>query len=373
MLKFIYSYRKFRFILLLVCVICVKPLFGLNKTVTMHPAPIPNFEISHFCLGDTAFFTNTTVLGNTYIWHIYKIVTGTKGSIMDSLVYTSTNFNINYVFQSSGTYIIELTANNGHIITIDRNITINRYNVTNAEFDYMYCGSIFINLSVCYDACLWDFGDGQTSTLNSPVHYYDTIGTYQVKLISHNATSSDTVIKAVYVSQTKNLDGGFSTKINKDSVLFITNDSITGPFTQYHWSFGDGVVSDLYSFTGGRKVYHTYQKKDTTYSVFLLVKTSCLAAFSQSNLFVPDSTPVFSTYIYPNPSSDNSMLHIVTNRKAELTNMSIINSLGQQMDTTNYFETSRGWNVNISDFSKGVYMIRLWFGKDVIVKKIIKE
>ena len=66
MLKFIYSYRKLRFILLLVCIICIKPSFGLNKAVSMHPAPIPNFEISHFCLGDTAFFTNTTVLTNAY-------------------------------------------------------------------------------------------------------------------------------------------------------------------------------------------------------------------------------------------------------------------------------------------------------------------
>lgn len=373
MLKFRHSYRKLRSTLLIVCVMSVQMSFCLNKMASMHPAPIPNFEISHFCLGDTAFFTNTTLLGNTYIWHIYKVVPGIKGSVTDSLVYTSTNFNINYVFQSSGTYIIELTANNGHIITIDRNITINDFNVTNADFDYNYCGSIFINLSVCYDACLWDFGDGQTSTLDSPVHYYDTIGIYQVKLISHNATSSDTMMQAVNVTQTKNLDGRFFTKINKDSVLFITNDSITGPFTQYHWSFGDGVVADLFPLTGGRKVYHTYQKKDTTYSVFLLVKTTCLDAFSQANVFVPDSTPVFNTYIYPNPSSDNSTLHIVTNRKAELTNMSIINSLGQQMDTTNYFETSRGWNVNISDFSKGVYMVRLYFGKDVTVKKIIKE
>ncbi len=48
---------------------------------------------------------------------------------------------------------------------------------------------------------LWDFGDGGTSTLQSPAHIY-AAGTYAVTLTAFNGEGSDPEVKAAYVVAT---------------------------------------------------------------------------------------------------------------------------------------------------------------------------
>lgn len=45
----------------------------------------------------------------------------------------------------------------------------------------------------------WDFGDGQTSELQNPIHVYDTSGYFTVKYVVTNALGSDTAIKTNYI------------------------------------------------------------------------------------------------------------------------------------------------------------------------------
>jgi uncharacterized membrane protein len=46
----------------------------------------------------------------------------------------------------------------------------------------------------------WDFGDGNTSTLQNPTHTYSATGTFVVTLIASNSQGSDTISKFVSVS-----------------------------------------------------------------------------------------------------------------------------------------------------------------------------
>ncbi len=59
-------------------------------------------------------------------------------------------------------------------------------------------------------SCLWDFGDGETSTEENPTHTYDNPGIYTVSLSVSGPHGSDTEVKLGYitVSEPDGDDGG---------------------------------------------------------------------------------------------------------------------------------------------------------------------
>ena len=60
----------------------------------------------------------------------------------------------------------------------------------------------FTNTSINANSCLWDFGDGGSSIIESPSHTYDTVGTFTVTLtaFSKNINKSDIATKEIAVS-----------------------------------------------------------------------------------------------------------------------------------------------------------------------------
>ena len=66
---------------------------------------------------------------------------------------------------------------------------------------------------VSYD---WDFGDGNTSTLQSPTHLYGGPGNYTVQLITHSNCTSDTSTQVINVTTT----GIVSDKITSEFSLY---------------------------------------------------------------------------------------------------------------------------------------------------------
>ncbi|MBA3664614.1 MAG: T9SS type A sorting domain-containing protein [Bacteroidetes bacterium] len=332
-----------------------------------HPAPVVDFVMSPFCLGDTAYFTNLTTRADYYTWNIYK---QNQADTFYTTIYNSTDLNIKFKFSQAGKYRIELIGDNGHVISLVRSFTIKQAQTPDANFSYHDCLSHYVNMSTCYSSCKWLFGDGQTSTEFSPIHYYASTGKYKVSLIAYNGSASDTISDSVYVYTVNNLNGEFTYKVNKDSVFFHANDSISGPFTLYSWVFGDGTTFSGY-FSTGRKIYHTYQRKDTTYTVFMLARSLCLTSFSSHSILVPDSTPVYKTSIYPNPLQ-NSTLHILCERKTEVSKIVLNNSQGQRVGFS-IVETTRGFNIDIAALPAGLYFLSIYFKGKTLHHKLLKE
>ncbi len=102
----------------------------------------------------------------------------------------------------------------------------------------------------------WDFGDGSTSTLQSPQHHYTNNGVYTVCEIvsaySNGLSCSDTFCKVLTVSCTS-INGNFTYSAGAlGLVTFATAfTSIYTPIT-YAWNFGDGSVGT------GANPTHTY-------------------------------------------------------------------------------------------------------------------
>jgi PKD repeat protein len=58
----------------------------------------------------------------------------------------------------------------------------------------------FSNCSEYPTSCLWDFGDGTTSTDKEPIHVFSNSGTYNVKLTASNEGFSDIVTKTIIIT-----------------------------------------------------------------------------------------------------------------------------------------------------------------------------
>lgn len=57
----------------------------------------------------------------------------------------------------------------------------------------------FTNLSENYDSLLWDFGDGNTSSLENPIHEFTENGSYTVSLEVYKCDSVDLYTETIYV------------------------------------------------------------------------------------------------------------------------------------------------------------------------------
>lgn len=106
---------------------------------------------------------------------------------------------------------------------------------------------IFTDASIGADTWAWDFGDGSTSTLPSPVHTYADTGVYVVSLtVTNNVTGcSHTKVQNVQIIIEKANFVASDTVICKGtSIDFQTVGINAANISSYTWNFGDGTLSN---------------------------------------------------------------------------------------------------------------------------------
>jgi PKD repeat protein len=96
---------------------------------------------------------------------------------------------------------------------------------------------------------LWDFGDGNTSTLQNPSHTYTVAGDYTVTLTATNAFGFDDEVKLNYIAATAPPQNppvaafvGAPTSGYAPLTVNFTDQSTENP-TSWLWNFGDGNTS----------------------------------------------------------------------------------------------------------------------------------
>ncbi len=98
-----------------------------------------------------------------------------------------------------------------------------------------------VNLSTNAGGLLWDFGDGNTSTVPNPIHTYSASGDYEVSLTVTNACGSDVMVAPVTVLQ-------------RPAPLYSTENPLSGcaPYTVYFVNESTGDYDSLrWEFPGG--------------------------------------------------------------------------------------------------------------------------
>ncbi len=92
---------------------------------------------------------------------------------------------------------------------------------------------------------VWDFGDGGSSTEQSPEYIYENPGTYTINLTAGNGAGVDTLTRTDYIiviDPADPLSADFETDVTSgDAPLMVrfTDRSTGGPISWY-WDFGDG-------------------------------------------------------------------------------------------------------------------------------------
>lgn len=147
----------------------------------------------------------------------------------------------------------------------------------------------------------WDFGDGNSSSLQNPVHSYAAPGVYPVCLVVSDSCASDSTCFPVTVNcAPPTADFGFT--VNMLDVNFSDSSSATLGMLNWNWDFGDGNSS------AQPNPVHTYAQADT-YQVCLVVMDSCGSDTACEEVIV---TPPIGTdvareskiSIYPNPAAE---------------------------------------------------------------------
>lgn len=161
---------------------------GCTDTATQQIVIAPPLPTAGFlgqgegCAPLTVDFTNTSLLGETYLWNF-----GDGG--------TSQAFEPSYTWNTPGTYTVSLTvvAIGGGVNTAIKVDSIVVYPRANAFFTIqpeevvVPTQPVFTyNLSSNASIFNWDMGDGTLSTELNPVHYYQHAGEFTVTLIANN-------------------------------------------------------------------------------------------------------------------------------------------------------------------------------------------
>ncbi len=136
------------------------------------------------------------------------------------------------LFGVAGTYEVTLTVSNQlGTITTTKTIEITPYPVPAIEADVVGQVVTFTNASQHADEVLWDFGDGETTTIENPVHVYLQTGVYVVKLTATNDCGAKTTSDTLYigVNATTDMEKRYQFELHPNPASSQVTLSLLGP------------------------------------------------------------------------------------------------------------------------------------------------
>ncbi len=208
----------------------------------------------------------------------------------------------------------------------------------------------------------WDFGDGNTSTQQNPVHSYTSAGTYSISLTASNTQGSNTLTEndliVVHPNPTVTIDAFAEDSLCSDaSAVPIPNHSPTGGTFS-----GDGVSGNnfdpIVAGNGNHTITYTYTDNN-----------GCESSAQTSIMVVDCATSVEEVSadgvsIFPNPSED--IVNIVFSG-IQASSIKVYNQLGQIM----YSEDNlNGQQVQLSveKWSAGNYTVQIFNSNGTVLK-----
>ena len=225
---------------------------SISDSIDVLEGPAVNFFYNTTCIGDSAYFSDSTTGSNLNSWY---------WDFGDS--FTSDSIDPVHYYNSTGEYFVTLAVgnDNGCINSLTKQVNVVALPVANFTLNFS-CSNIlisFFDLSDTVEGTIvgwaWDFGNNDTSNLQNPFHTYTSGGDYLVTLIvTTNYGCKDTLSDSLSVLQSPVPDFTFISNCEGDPVQFFDQsaDTFSASINGWEWNFGGGNVSydtnAIYSF-----------------------------------------------------------------------------------------------------------------------------
>ena len=228
---------------------CSDTLLKPNAVTITHP--VANFGVLNplRCTSSEVTFINTSTGSGTLKW-LWNFGDGDTSTLR-----TPTHFYLN-----EGIYSVSLTITDRFGCTDTTNKT-NLVTISNPKASFTISDSLAAcppllvqtqNTSVNYTESFWNFGDGNSSKLQSPLHSYTNGGTYTLMLIEHGfGDCYDTASKIIHVR-----GPGGTFKYSPLSGCYpqqVSFQATTQNTSLYIWDFGDGSIETISANTANHR------------------------------------------------------------------------------------------------------------------------
>ncbi len=243
---------------------------------------------------------------------------------------------VNHKFTTPGTKRVSLTVtdNDGATGTTTKPVFVRVNTIPKADFTFSpesptVADTIaFVSTSSDFDGAIiawqWEFGDGETSDVQSPSHKYATAKTYIAKLtVTDNDGATSSATENITVSEPANVlpVANFSfapagPQISQSVQFTDLSTDADGTVAGWDWDFGDGETST------DKDPTHKY----TTVGIYTVALTvtdneGALSTELKKQITIGQAGAAIVTYSYPNPSSTQA--HIVYSYPAGATDITL--------------------------------------------------
>lgn len=289
-----------------------------TNTISIHvyDKPVANFGSTSVCNGSVTNLTDSSTIASgaitSWFWNLGDASPFIAGP------------NPSHLFPAAGVYSTTLLVSNiyGCADTITKPVQV--YNVPVTGFSHSdvcfgdsmhFNNTSIVNAPASVSSYIWSFGDGNTSSLQNPVHYYSAPGTYNVTLATTTTDGcSNTSGAAVHVFALPSSSFTTGNICITNSATFNNTSSAPsdGSIATWSWDFGDGSPlntsvlspSHIYAVTG-------------TYQVTLITNSS--------NLGCAD-TSIVSVTVNPVPVADFNYTEVCSGQTMNFTDQASIAS-----------------------------------------------
>ena len=235
----------------------------------------------------------------------------------------------------------------------------------------------FVDHSLSFDGAvtmnwLWDFGNGDTSSVANPIYMYTSPGKFTLKLkVTNTNGCMDSIIQKVNIDT---IISSFSYKIDtgKNIVNFIAKDTA---WPYYSWNFGDNS-----SFDTTFKTSHFFLTKGK-YPVTLRASNGlgCASEWSDTIIIsrtgIESSEDAFKFSLYPNPFQNFTNINY-TLESGENVNVEVFDLTGRRIALlANEMQIAGEHNLKFIpgnyNANSGMYLIKMQIGDRMITKEIM--